>query len=73
MDLRFAGPLVAKAATGKATERELAQIHLAGFPTSIPVEIRTAAIAEMAPRTVTLPPEIANLISPVEAEASQAA
>jgi hypothetical protein len=73
MDAKFAGPLVAKAASGKATEKELAQVHMAGFPKSIPVEIRTAAIAEMAPRTPTLPSEIANLLSPVEADAPKAA
>jgi hypothetical protein len=66
MDAKFAGPLVAKAASGKATERELAQVHMAGFPKSVPADIRTAAIAEMAPRTPTLPPELAQLLSPVE-------
>ncbi len=73
MDAKFAGPLVAKAATGKATEKELAQVHMAGFPKSVPVDIRTAAIAEMAPRMPSLPPEIASLISPLEAEAPHAA
>jgi hypothetical protein len=73
MDAKFAGPLVVKAASGKATEKELAQVHMAGFPKGVPVEIRTAAIAEMAPRTLALPPEIAQLISPLEADAPHAA
>ena len=36
MDTKFAGPLVAKAVTGKATEKELAAVHLAGFAGSVP-------------------------------------
>ena len=73
MDAKFAGPLVAKAVSGKATEKELSQVHLAGFLGSVPAEIRAAAIAEMAPRTTTLPPEIAQLISAVEPIPSRAA
>jgi hypothetical protein len=49
MDAKFAGPLVAKAASGKATEEELAQVHLAGFPKNVPADIRMAAIIEMTP------------------------
>ena len=73
MDAKFAGPLVAKAASGKATEKELAQVHMAGFPKSVPSDVRTAVIAQMAPRMPSLPPDIAGLLSPVEPEAPQAA
>jgi len=66
MDAKFAGPLVAKAAQGKATESELAQVHLAGFPKGVPADVRTAAIAEKAASTPSLPAHIAQLISPVE-------
>jgi hypothetical protein len=66
MDAKYTGPLIAKAVSGKATEKELAQVHMAGFVGSVPEEIRAAAIAEMAPRTPTLPPDIARLLSPVE-------
>lgn len=70
LDAKFAGPLMAKAASGKATENELAQVHLAGFPPNIPADIRTAAIAEMSPRAASLPAEIASLVSPVDNEAA---
>lgn len=73
MDARFAGPLVAKAAAGKATERELASIHMAGFAGSVPNEVRTAAISKMLPKVPALPAEIASLISPVEVETPKAA
>ncbi|HET6841376.1 MAG TPA: hypothetical protein VFK06_06770 [Candidatus Angelobacter sp.] len=70
MDAKFAGPLMAKAAAGKATEKELAQVHMAGFPKSVPAEIRTAAILEAAPRMPVLPANIAQLISPIEPNAA---
>ena len=66
MDTKFASPLVAKAVFGKASEKELAQVHMAGFVGSVPPEIRAAAIAQMAPRMPALPPEIAQLLSAVE-------
>ena len=66
MDTKFAGPLVAKAVTGKATEKELAAVHLAGFAGSVPPEIRAAAILQMAPKVPALPSEIAQLLSAVE-------
>ncbi len=66
MDAKFAGPLIAKAVSGKASEKELSQVHMAGFLGSVPAEIRASAIAEMAPRTPSLPPEIAQLLSAVE-------
>jgi hypothetical protein len=66
MDTKFAGPLVAKAVTGKATEKELARVHLAGFAGSVPPEIRAAAILQMAPKPAELPSEIAQLLSAVE-------
>lgn len=66
MDTKFAGPLVVKAVTGKATEKELASVHLAGFAGSVPADIRAAAIVQMAPKVPTLPSEIAQLLSAVE-------
>lgn len=73
MDAKFAGPLIAKAVSGKASEKELSQVHMAGFLGSVPAEIRAAAIVEMAPRTPSLPPEIAQLISAVEPVPTRAA
>lgn len=66
MDARFAGPLVAKAVSGKATENELASVHMAGFVGNAPADIKAIAIAQMAPPAPTLPPEIAQLVSAVE-------
>lgn len=66
MDQRNVAPLMVKAATGKATEGELAQVHLAGFERSVPKEVRVAAIAQRAPQAPALPPEIARLMSAVE-------
>jgi hypothetical protein len=73
MDAKNAGPLLAKAASGTASERELAQVHLAGFPKDVPADIRMAAIAQMTPRASSLPDDIAQLISPVEPGAPRAA
>lgn len=66
MDSKFVGPLIAKAVVGKATEKELAPVHMAGFVGTAPAEIRAAAIIQMAPKVPALPTEIANLISAVE-------
>lgn len=73
MDAKFAGPLVAKAACGNATEKELAQIHLAGFPKSVPADVRTAAIVGAAARMPTLPANVTQLISPVEPDVPRVA
>ena len=66
MDARFVAPLAAKAAAGKATEKELATVHMAGFVGSVPEQIRAVAIAQIAPPAPALPPEIAQLVSAVE-------
>ena len=66
MDAKFAAPLVARAAQGTATENELAQVHMAGFPKGVPADVRTADIAQMAGATPSLPAHIAQLVSPVE-------
>lgn len=66
MDSKFAGPLIAKAVAGKATEKELAPVHMAGFAESVPAEIRAVAISQMAPTVAALPADIASLISAVE-------
>ena len=59
MDTKFLGPLMAKAMAGKATERELAQVHMAGFAGTAPPEITAAAISQMASRMPALPADVA--------------
>jgi hypothetical protein len=51
MDMRFAGPIIAKLSENQATESDLAPIHLAGFPKNLPEDIRRAAVAHIA-RTI---------------------
>jgi hypothetical protein len=43
LDMRFAGPLIAKFVDNKATEDDMAQIHLASLPKNLSPEIRQAA------------------------------
>jgi hypothetical protein len=76
MDSKCIAPLLAKAVKGTATEKELAPIHMAGFATAAPPEVKAAAIVQMAPAVPALPAEIARLLSavePVRVEASQGA
>jgi hypothetical protein len=48
MDLRYAGPIIAKLVENKATEDDLASVHLASFPKNISPEMRQAAGAYIA-------------------------
>jgi hypothetical protein len=48
MDMRFAGPIIAKLAQNEATEDDLAPIHLASFPKNLAPEIREAAVDHIA-------------------------
>jgi hypothetical protein len=63
LDAKFAAPIVAGMAEGKATDDELASINMASFPKNLPAEIKTAAIAHVG---ATLSPETARLVSPIE-------
>jgi hypothetical protein len=48
MDLRFAGPRIAKLVDNQATEDDLAPIHLASFPKNLPDDVRQAAASHLA-------------------------
>lgn len=48
MDLRFAAPIIAKLGEGRATEDELAAVHLASFPKNLDPDIRSAAVSHIA-------------------------
>jgi hypothetical protein len=48
IDLRNAGPIIGKLTDNKATEEDLATIHLAGFPKNLSPDIRQSAIAHIA-------------------------
>jgi hypothetical protein len=48
MDARFAGPIIAAMSENRATENELATIHLASFPKDLDPEIRKAAVSHIA-------------------------
>jgi hypothetical protein len=48
MDMRVVGPIVAKLVENKATEADLAPIHLASFPKNIAPDLRQAAATHIA-------------------------
>jgi len=48
MDARFAGPIIAKLVENRATEDDLATVHLASFPKNLSPEIRQSAVAHIA-------------------------
>jgi hypothetical protein len=48
MDMRFAGPIIAKLAENQATEEDLASVHLASFPKDLPPDFRKAAVSHIA-------------------------
>lgn len=48
MDARFAGPIIAKLVENRATEDDLATVHLASFPTNLSPDIRQAAVSHIA-------------------------
>jgi hypothetical protein len=48
MDARFASPIIAKMADNRATESDLATIHLASFPSNVDPDIRADAVSQIA-------------------------
>jgi hypothetical protein len=48
MDARFAGPIIAKLVDNRATEDDLATVHLASFPKNISPDMRAAAASHIA-------------------------
>ena len=48
MDMRFAGPIIARLAENSATENDLATVHLASFPKNLAPDIRAAAVSHIA-------------------------
>lgn len=48
LDARITGPIIAKLADNKASDEELASIHLAGFPKNLPPDLRQATAVHIA-------------------------
>jgi hypothetical protein len=48
MDMKFAGPIIAKLADGSSDDDELGSINLASFPKNLPPDIRKAAVRHIA-------------------------
>jgi len=48
IDMRFAGPIIARLAENRASDEDLAAVHLASFPKDIPDDIRRAAASHIA-------------------------
>ena len=48
MDARFAGPIIAKLVDNRATEEDMATVHLASFPKNLAPDLREAAVAHIA-------------------------
>jgi hypothetical protein len=48
MDARFAGPIIARMVDNRATEEDLATVHLASFPNNLAPDIREAAVSHIA-------------------------
>lgn len=48
LDMQYAGPILAKMATGTATPAETERLHIATIPTNVPPDIRQATIAHYA-------------------------
>lgn len=48
LDSRHAGPIIAKIVEGRATQDEMARVHLASFPKNLPDDIRRAAAIHIA-------------------------
>ena len=63
MDIRNIGPIWARVIAGRATETERAAVHLAGFPKSVPPEVKQAVVQA---RIDKLPDEVASLLSPLQ-------
>ena len=63
MDARFAGPIIAKLVENRATEEDLATVHLASFPKNLSPDLREAAVSHIA-RAYSVPTEPANVSHP---------
>jgi hypothetical protein len=48
IDMRFAGPIIARLAENRATDEDLASIHIASFPKNLAPDIREAAVSHIA-------------------------
>ena len=48
LDIRYAGPIIARLSQNCATDEDLATIHLASFPKNLPPDIREAAVSHIA-------------------------
>ena len=48
MDQTYAGPIIAKLVQNKATQEDLAPLHIASFPENLPADLRNAAVAHIA-------------------------
>jgi hypothetical protein len=48
MDMKFAGPIIAKLAENAADDDELGSIHMASFPKDLPPDVRQSAVAHLA-------------------------
>lgn len=48
MDMKFAGPIIARLAEDRSDDDELGSIHMASFPKDLPPDIRKAAVAHIA-------------------------
>jgi uncharacterized membrane protein YraQ (UPF0718 family) len=48
LDMRNAGPLMAKVIEDNASQEELSQLHLASYPENIPADLRKAAATHIA-------------------------
>jgi hypothetical protein len=59
MDARFAGPIIAKLVENRATEEDLATVHLASFPKNLSPDLREAAVSHIA-RAYSVPTESTN-------------
>jgi hypothetical protein len=52
MDMKFAGPIIAKLAENESTDDELASIHMASFPKDLPDDIRRDAVEAYKARVI---------------------
>jgi hypothetical protein len=48
IDARYLGPIIARLAENRASDNDLAQIHMASFPKNVPDEIRRSAASHIA-------------------------
>jgi hypothetical protein len=48
MDMKFAGPIIAKLAENRDDDEDLNSLHLASFPKDLPPDIRKSAVAHIA-------------------------